>query len=172
MKDFNYKICLIGMPGSGKTTLGKEIAIFFDYDFIDIDTLIRIQTGSKISDIFSKDGEKYFRALETMMLEKVILGNKKLIISTGGGVILKNKEILKRTYNIYLECDVNTLVKRLSLSKERPLIGNNISDNVKQMLINREMLYKKSSNAIVNANTTKKTIIKKIQEIITNENNK
>ena len=172
MKDFNFKICLIGMPGSGKTTLGKEVAVFFDYDFIDIDSLIREKTGSKISDIFSNKGEKYFRALETKILNSVILENKKLIISTGGGIILKNKEILNRTYNIYLKCNIGTLVKRLSLSKERPLIGKNISDNVKQMLSNREILYKKSSNAIVDANTSKKTIIKNIIEIITNENNK
>ena len=52
MKDFNYKICLIGMPGSGKTTLGKEIARIFDYEFIDMDSLIKKETGLKISQIF------------------------------------------------------------------------------------------------------------------------
>ena len=69
MKDFNYKICLIGMPGSGKTTLGKEIASIFDYEFIDMDSLIKKETGLKISQIFLNKGEEYFRTIETSILE-------------------------------------------------------------------------------------------------------
>ena len=172
MKDFNYKICLIGMPGSGKTTLGKEIARIFDYEFIDMDSLIKKETGLKISQIFLNKGEEYFRSIETSILEKIILNDKKLIISTGGGIILKNQKILKKTYNIYLECNINTLVKRLNSSKERPLIGDNIVKNVNQLLIEREILYKTISNAIVDSNKTKINIINQIQEIITHENNK
>ena len=172
MKDFNYKICLIGMPGSGKTTLGKEIARIFDYEFIDMDSLIKKETGLKISQIFSNKGEEYFRSIETSILEKIILNDKKLIISTGGGIVLKNQKILKKTYNIYLECNINTLVKRLNSSKERPLIGDNIVKNVNQLLIEREILYKTISNAIVDSNKTKINIINQIQEIITHENNK
>ena len=172
MKDFNYKICLIGMPGSGKTTLGKEIASIFDYEFIDMDSLIKKETGLKISQIFLNKGEEYFRTIETSILEKTISSDKKIIISTGGGVILRNQKILKKTYNIYLECNANTLVKRLSSSKERPLIGGNIVKNVNQLLFEREILYKTISNAIVDSNKTKKNIIDQIQEIITHENNK
>lgn len=172
MKDFNYKICLIGMPGSGKTTLGKEIARIFDYEFIDMDSLIKKETGLKISQIFLNKGEEYFRSIETSILEKIILNDKKLIISTGGGIVLRNQKILKKTYNIYLECNINTLVKRLNSSKERPLIGDNIVKNVNQLLIEREILYKTISNAIVDSNKTKKNIINQIQEIITHENNK
>ena len=172
MKDFNYKICLIGMPGSGKTTLGKEIARIFDYEFIDMDSLIKKETGLKISQIFLNKGEEYFRSIETSILEKIILNDKKLIISTGGGIVLKNQKILKKTYNIYLECNINTLVKRLNSSKERPLIGDNIVKNVNQLLIEREILYKTISNAIVDSNKTKINIINQIQEIITHENNK
>ena len=172
MKDFNYKICLIGMPGSGKTTLGKEIASIFDYEFIDMDSLIKKETGLKISQIFLNKGEEYFRTIETSILEKTISSDKKIIISTGGGIILRNKKILKKTYNIYLECNINTLVKRLKSSKERPLIGDNIFKNVNQLLIEREFLYKEISNAIVDSNEIKKNIINQIQEIITHENNK
>ena len=100
------------------------------------------------------------------------LRDKKIIISTGGGVILRNQKILKKTYNIYLECNANTLVKRLSSSKERPLIGGNIVKNVNQLLFEREILYKTISNAIVDSNKTKKNIIDQIQEIITHENYK
>ena len=172
MKDFNYKICLIGMPGSGKTTLGKEIARIFDYEFIDMDSLIKKETGLKISQIFLNKGEEYFRSIETSILEKIILNDKKIIISTGGGIVLRNQKILEKTYNIYLECNINTLVKRLGSSKERPLIGDNIVKNVNQLLIEREILYKTISNAIVDSNKTKKNIINQIQEIITHENNK
>ena len=172
MKDFNYKICLIGMPGSGKTTLGREIASIFDYEFIGMDSLIKKETGLKISQIFLNKGEEYFRTTETLILEKIISNDKKIIISTGGGIILRNQKILKKTYNIYLECNINTLVKRLNSSKERPLIGENIFENVSQLLIEREILYKKISNAIVDSNKIKKNIINQIQEIIMHENNK
>lgn len=172
MKDFNYKICLIGMPGSGKTTLGKEIASIFDYEFIDMDSLIKKETGLKISQIFLNKGEEYFRTIETSILEKTISSDKKIIISTGGGIILRNKKILKKTYNIYLECNIDTLVKRLNSSRERPLIGDNIFKDVNQLLIEREFLYKEISNAIVDSNKIKKNIINQIQEIITHENNK
>jgi len=172
MKDFNYKICLIGMPGSGKTTLGKEIASIFDYEFIDMDSLIKKETGLKISQIFLNKGEEYFRTIETSILEKTISSDKKIIISTGGGIVLRNQRILKKTYNIYLECNINTLVKRLNSSKERPLIGDNIFKDVNQLLIEREFLYKEISNAIVDSNKIKKNIINQIQEIITHENNK
>ena len=113
------KFIFTGASGSGKTTLGKEIARIFDYEFIDMDSLIKKETGLKISQIFSNKGEEYFRSIETSILEKIILNDKKLIISTGGGIVLRNQKILKKTYNIYLECNINTLVNGSSPTKNR-----------------------------------------------------
>ena len=105
MKDFNYKICLIGMPGSGKTTIGKEIAHLINYKFIDLDEIIKVDQGKSIPLIFKQNGESYFRDLETKFLKENIENKDKILISTGGGAILKNEILLKRSFNIYLKCD-------------------------------------------------------------------
>ena len=56
---------------------------------------------------------------------------KKIVVSTGGGIILKNKDLLKQTFNIYLKCDLETLIKRTSRNKNRPLLKNNVEKNIK-----------------------------------------
>jgi len=159
IKDFNYKICLIGMPGSGKSTIGKEIANIIGYNFIDTDKLIVTKTGMKISKIFQSKGEEYFRYIEKDIFNKTILLRKKLIISTGGGIILNNQENLKKTYNIYLDCNISTLISRLNLSKDRPLIENNNSIGIKNILKERKKIYIKMSDLIIDANGSKKNTI-------------
>jgi len=166
MKDFNYKICLIGMLGSGKTTIGKEIAHLINYKFIDLDEIIKVDQGKSIPLIFKQNGESYFRDLETKFLKENIENKDKILISTGGGAILKNEILLKRSFNIYLKCDYNTLVNRIKKSKERPLISKNINESIKKLLTSREGYYSKISNLIIEADGLKKetitNIIKKI----------
>jgi len=159
IKDFNYKICLIGMPGSGKSTIGKEIANILGYNFIDTDKLIEVKKGMKISKIFQFKGEEYFRKIEKNIFDKTILLKKKLIISTGGGIILNNRENLKKTYNIYLNCNVSTLMDRLALSKDRPLIEKDSSIDIEKILKERENFYIKVSNLIIDANGLKKNTV-------------
>ena len=172
IKDFNYKICLIGMPGSGKSTIGKEIANIIGYNFIDTDKLIEVKIGMKISKIFQSQGEEYFRKIEKNIFDKIILLKKKLIISTGGGIILNNRESLKKTYNIYLNCNISTLIDRLALSKDRPLMGKNSSIDIKNILKKRENFYINVSNLIIDANGLKKSTVINILDKIKNENNK
>ena len=172
IKDFNYKICLIGMPGSGKSTIGKEIANIIGYNFIDTDKLIEVKIGMKISKIFQSKGEEYFRKIEKSIFDKTILLKKKLIISTGGGIILNNRESLKKTYNIYLDCNISTLIDRLALSKDRPLMGKNSSIDIKNILKKRESFYINVSNLIIDANGLKKNTVINILDKIKNENNK
>ena len=167
MKDFNYKICLIGMPGSGKTTIGRDLSKLLDYKFIDIDETIRNKTKMSISAIFENMGESYFRSIEKTAFKEIILSNDKIVISTGGGVVLDNDNILKKTFNIYLNCSYSTLLKRLENSKGRPLLKKNIHNKLKKLLIDRENLYLKYSNLSIDANgiknNTLKYIIKKIK---------
>lgn len=167
MEDFNYKICLIGMPGSGKTTIGRELAKQINFKFIDLDELIKSKCKLTVSEIFKTKGELYFRDKETKILKELILSRDKLVISTGGGIILKNSNILIKTYNIFLSCTHKTLINRLSLSKERPLLlGKNISEDIKKMLIQREKKYLDISDLVINANGIKKNTISSILEKI------
>ena len=83
------RICIIGMPGSGKSTIGKQLSEKLKYSFFDTDEEIEKQEKIKIKDIFLKKGENYFRSVETAVFSKLINKNK-IIISTGGGLVIKN----------------------------------------------------------------------------------
>ena len=161
-------ISLCGMMGSGKSAIGKILANKLDYNFIDVDKMIEIDAKKTIKKIFEEDGEEYFRDLE----EKItinILRQKKTIVSLGGGAIINKKirnSIKKNSYNIYLNVDLDILIKRLKNSKTRPLI---YKKNLKKELINliniREKFYREADLIVKNEKNiivTTKNIIEKI----------
>ena len=161
-------ISLCGMMGSGKSAIGIKLANKLDYNFVDVDKMIEIDAGKTIKKIFEEDGEKYFRDLE----EKItinILRQKETIVSLGGGAIINKKirnSIKKNSYNIYLNVDLDILIKRLKNSKTRPLI---YKKNLKKELINliniREKFYQKADLVVKNEKNiilTTENIIEKI----------
>jgi shikimate kinase len=79
------KIVLVGMPGSGKSTFGKQLAQQLNFVFVDLDHVIEKETGKSISDIFQQEGEGKFRELESFYLEKCLDGVEGFILATGGG---------------------------------------------------------------------------------------
>ncbi|MAV82768.1 MAG: shikimate kinase [Pelagibacteraceae bacterium] len=168
LKDFNSKICLIGMPGSGKTTIGRDLAKLIGYKFLDMDETIKKETHSTISEIFKKKGEKYFRNLEREIFKNVLALKDKLVISTGGGIILNNANELNKTYNIYLKCNYDTLYKRLLRSRDRPLIKDNLKENLKKLLNERKNKYSNIADIIIDANSLKRdnlnSILKEIKK--------
>ena len=135
-------IYLIGMMGSGKSSVGKILAKRLQFSIIDIDKEIEKDEKLSIKEIFKKKGENYFREIES----KYLLRKKKLtVVSCGGGIILdkKNREFLRTSgYTIYLKSSIQTLEKRLLNKNSRPLLNN---DNLKETLINlyskRKKLY-------------------------------
>ena len=158
VKKIFEKICVIGMPGSGKSTIGRALSDYLKFDFYDTDEQIEIESQSQIKDIFNKEGEEHFRKLERSIFKKLIL-KKKIVVSTGGGIILKNKDLLKQTFNIYLKCDLETLIKRTSRNKNRPLLKNNVEKNIKKLFNDRKEIYNEISDLTINATSnTQKTI--------------
>ena len=118
-------IFLIGMPSSGKSTLGKQIAKSLGYEFVDLDLRIEVAEGKKISEIFSLNGEEYFRKIENQQLKK-IQKDTKLVIATGGGVpcFYDAMEYIKNNgISIFLDVKPAMIVERMRVSKknERPL---------------------------------------------------
>ena len=163
MKKKFEKICVIGMPGSGKSTIGRALSDHLKFEFYDSDVQIEIESQSKINDIFNKKGEEYFRKLERSIFKKLIL-KKKIVVSTGGGIILKNKDLLRQTFNIYLKCDLETLIKRTSRNKNRPLLKNNVEKNIKILFNNRKEIYNETSDFTINATSNTQKTIKTILE--------
>ena len=82
--------------------------------------------------IFSKKGEDYFRSVETTVFNKLINKNK-IVISTGGGLVIKNLDKLKISFNIYLYCNLDILTQRASRNNLRPLLNENTSSQMKKL---------------------------------------
>lgn len=117
-------LVLIGFMGSGKSTYGRLIANKLGYSFVDTDNYIERKEGRSISDIFSDDGEEYFRNLETEVLKELLEESEPQVLSLGGGTPLReeNRELLKGGYTIFLKITAEDAYERLKGDTERPLL--------------------------------------------------
>ncbi len=115
-------VYLIGMMGSGKTTVGKLLAQKLDYRFFDTDVLLEKVAQKPIPEIFATEGEAYFRDLETKVLKEVSAYIRSAI-ATGGGIVQKpiNWSYLRQGLMIWLDADIEVLKERLAEDNTRPL---------------------------------------------------
>lgn len=139
--------------GSGKTTVGRILADKLGFLFIDLDSVIELEDGRKINDIFKIYGEDYFRELETKVIKK-IYKNKNCVFACGGGAI-KRKENVKiireNSAVIYLNISSRIALKRLSDVKDRPLIEvEDREEVIKEMISKRNNLYRKYAHMTIN----------------------
>lgn len=114
---------LVGIPGSGKSSIGRELAKQLNVNFIDTDREIERVSNKSVSEIFIDDGEEYFRNLEKIEVLKA-LSNLQAVVSLGGGSVL-NDEVrneLKNHNTIWLETSIPVALKRTSLNQNRPLL--------------------------------------------------
>lgn len=137
-------VILIGFMGTGKTSIGRRVAQSLDFDFVDTDDLIIESAGKPITEIFSDQGESYFRDLETEVLRSSGLRSHQ-IISTGGGIVIRelNRKILSQAgYVIWLKATPETILQHVSRNQERPLLHtSNPLQTIKDMLSERENWY-------------------------------
>ena len=151
-------ICIMGLMGSGKSIIGKDLSKNLNLKFYDIDKEIELMTNKKISAIFKEEGESYFRDIE----EKVcieILNINNCVVSLGGGSIISKKIrkiIKKNSYSIYLQVTLNNLLNRIKFSRKRPLLNNNSnkSETMRKLLNDRQKYYEKA-DLIINNNGDK-----------------
>ncbi|WP_319370420.1 shikimate kinase [uncultured Ilyobacter sp.] len=153
MKD---NIALIGFMGSGKTTVGRQLAKALEMKFVDIDKLIVERESKNISEIFSEKGEEYFRRLEKQIVVEESKENN-VIISTGGGVIIDNdniKNLRKSSFVVFLDCEVECIYNRVKRRKNRPLLNvENMYETIQELYEKRKVLYKISSDFRVEINS-------------------
>lgn len=167
------KIYLIGYMGSGKSTVGELLAGQMKLDFIDFDRYIENEVGKTIADIFETQGEDKFRELEHKYLKKV-LSKDNVVVSLGGGTpcFHNNIELINASgTSVYLEMDVNTLVKRLSKARnKRPLIRDLNDEELKYFieanLEKRRSVYQKAKYIIQEENKTIEQIIEYIIRLL------
>ena len=152
VKNNNFNlITLVGMMGAGKTTCGNVLAKRLGVNFIDIDTIIELEEKLKISDIFKKFGEEYFRLTEERIIflkvNEYLKQNFKAIISIGGGGFESKKTrefLLDNSKVIWLNTDIKVLSKRVGKAFNRPMIKGNVEKNIEMLLNKRIKNYQKS----------------------------
>lgn len=122
------KIVLVGLPGSGKSTLGKILANQLNFEYFDLDLYIEKQSGKKIRDIFLEEGEGVFRELETAHLQEILKRSEGFVLSTGGGTPCYNDNmdyINQNSISVYLEVSLSEILNRLHNDEltKRPLFS-------------------------------------------------
>ncbi|SFV67946.1 Shikimate kinase I [hydrothermal vent metagenome] len=161
-------IYLIGMMGSGKTSIGKRLSCILKVDFFDSDMEIITQTGASINYIFDIEGETGFRKRETKVI-KELCQRKNIVLSTGGGAVLseENQQQFKNGTVIYLNADINILVNRIKNSKNRPLLENNPKETLEKIFIIRDPIYRKIADLVVDTKHKKiYAVIKEIKQFL------
>jgi shikimate kinase len=155
-------ISIIGMPGSGKTSLGKKIAKRLKLPFIDSDAEIEKEFGKKIPDIFKEFGEQEFRKKETEVIEREIAKGIPCVLSTGGGAVLRNAEILKeKTFVIYLKKNIYKIYSDMKAGS-RPLIKT--KEDIRKIYYERKELYEKTADIMVSYKKKLFEVLEKIGE--------
>jgi shikimate kinase len=139
-------IVLVGLMGSGKTTVGKRIAQELGYDFADSDDLVASTTGKSVRDIFSQDGEAVFRKYESDAIRLTLVdGNSPIVLATGGGAVIssENRTIISdhASHVVWLDASVDDLVVRTKSGAGRPLLDGDASKTLQSLSDQRSAWY-------------------------------
>ena len=164
--NLDKNIILTGFMGSGKSTIGRIIAKQLNHSyFLDTDSLIEHFENKEISEIFTNDGEEYFRNCEKRVFNWIKNDVKNAIISTGGGLPMFIPEIKEAGIVIYLKVDFENIVNRLTNEEiaKRPLFQD--LDKAKELFKKRDKIYSQLSDFIIKNNNLDDTI-KSINDII------
>ena len=157
-------IFLIGMMGSGKSSTGPVLAEILKYKYVDLDVLIEKLTKKTIDKVFSEEGEEYFRDLETQCLQEIIK-LPSVVVSTGGGVVLKKENwgILRQGIIVWLDINKEIALNRLN-SKDniRPLLKGNIDMKYEEIFETRKDIYAQADLRVEINNEGVKNVAEKI----------
>ena len=159
-------IVLVGMSGSGKTTVAYALSKLTGIERVDCDEQIESRFG-KISKIFEEHGEEFFRDIEADVVKDCSC-KQSAIISTGGGCLLRqeNADLLKKNGKIvYLRTSLNELERRLKGDKTRPLLTGDIKSKLKEMLAVRDAIYSANAEIVIDTDgLSSKEVAKAIWE--------
>ena len=166
----NKNLVLVGMMGSGKSSIGKILSKKLQYEFIDTDNKIEEIEKKTISQIFKLNGEKYFRKIEEIISLKFLKLNNKIIALGGGGYINSNirKYVQKKCISVWLDWKNETLINRIKNSKKRPLAIKLDNLKLKSLIIKRSAMYNLSDYRINCDKLNKKEIVEKIINLYEN----
>ena len=145
-------IALIGMPGGGKSTVGRQLARYLNAQFIDLDTEVESRIGCSIRAFFEREGEAVFRDLEQSVVAE-LSGRQGAVLATGGGVVLREANRLSlrdHTHVVYLRSTPEELFRRLRHDTRRPLLQ--VADplrKLRQLYAERDPLYRQTAHFVI-----------------------
>jgi shikimate kinase len=159
-------IALIGFMGTGKTSVGRLVAEQLRFEYLDTDDVIQASTGRMIADIFAKDGEPAFRALEQKVVEE-LSGRVKTVIATGGGLPVNPKNLTSLKSHalvVSLWSSPEKIWERVRHQSHRPLLHDeNPQAKIRELLAVREPFYKQAD---VLLNTELRSIREVAQQVV------
>lgn len=159
---------LVGIPGSGKSTVGRELAKRLSVDFIDTDRVIERNAGKSVSDIFVQDGEENFRKLEKVAVLDA-LKNTSAVVSLGGGAVIDGdiRAALKQHKTFWLQTSIPSALRRTSMNQNRPLLLEAPRATLIKLLEQREGFYQEVARAaVVTDDKSIKTLVDEIEELL------
>jgi len=162
-------IYLVGFMGTGKTSVGRQLAKERGWNFVDLDELIEFKQQRRIVDIFTQSGEPYFRKIEKKILKQVST-QKKFVVACGGGVVLdpENIKIMKKTGILICLCATGAaILKRVSGSTLRPIL--NVAkprERIELLLKMRAPYYLQADVTIDTSRCSIKQVVGKISKIL------
>ncbi len=146
------RIACVGLPGSGKTTVGRQLARRIGCRFIDSDHVMEHRLGASIREYFEREGEAAFRDLEEAVIDELTQGDS-CVLSTGGGAVLRpaNRQHLHaRTTTVYLHSAPEEVFRRLRHDQNRPLLQ--VADplaRLKELYAARDPLYRETAHHVI-----------------------
>lgn len=148
-------IILVGLPGSGKSSAGRQVARRFALPFVDSDHEIEADLGMSIREYFAAHGEQAFRDQESAMLARIAAAGGRCVLSTGGGAVLRkeNRELLHASGTVlYLRASPDEIFRRLRHDTKRPLLQvANPKARIQDLFRERDPLYREVAHYTIEA---------------------
>jgi shikimate kinase len=162
-------IYLVGFMGTGKTSVGRQLAKEKGWNFVDLDELIELKEQRKIVDIFANSGEPYFRKVEKNILKQVATQNK-FVVACGGGIVLDkdNIKLMKKNGTVICLCATCAeILKRTSGSTHRPILNvKKPKERIELLLKMRAPYYMQADKIIDTSGLSVKQVVGKISKIL------
>ncbi|MBI3218228.1 MAG: shikimate kinase [Bacteroidetes bacterium] len=167
------KIFLIGLPGSGKTTLGKQAARQLSVPFVDLDAAIEKSEQRTIPEIFKQSGENYFRKIESDLLKKWAESTTDFLMATGGGApcFFDNVEVMNRVgITFFLDVPAMEIAKRIAASNkpDRPLFNSMdfdvLKDQIETLRSRRISFYKQAQHTLVGRDILSQQLVEMVRK--------
>lgn len=172
---FQQPICLVGMMGAGKTTIGRALARRLGRQFVDLDHELEARCGVQVSLIFDIEGEEGFRKRECVLLDECTR-RPGIVLATGGGAVLapENRTHLReRGVVVYLRTSVDELYRRVARDRNRPLLQtDNPRQRLQELIEQREPLYEEVADIVLDTGTcpvsqTTRVLLRQLQDYST-----